>query len=160
MGQYWPAKPADELLPLVERELAKLGLNGGTAAVRNAITAVKTRSRTTLDVARQVAVRLDGKSVTLDEKALKEIAKDKDGYRAALAASVTALKKVEWTAEEIEHALRNLAQQRHVPAGKIFQPIRIPLTGGTVSEPVNERLAGGGKKGALPPPAAASLASR
>jgi len=157
-GQYLTAKSADELLPLVEPELAKLGLNGSTAAVRNAITAVKTRSRTTLDVARQVAVRLDGKSVTLDEKAQKEIAKDKDGYRAALAASVTALKKVEWTAEEIEHALRNLAQQRNVPAGKIFQPIRIALTGGTVSEPVNELLSVVGKEAALRRLEAASLA--
>jgi len=157
-GQYLTAKSADELLPLVEPELAKLGLNGSPAAVRNAITAVKTRSRTTLDVARQVAVRIDGKSVTLDEKALKEIAKDKDGYRAALAASVTALKKVEWTAEEIEHALRNLAQQRNVPAGRIFQPIRIALTGGTVSEPVNELLSVVGKEAALRRLEAASLA--
>jgi len=156
-GQYLTAKSADELLPLVEPELAKLGLNGSTAAVRNAITAVKTRSRTTLDVARQVAVRLDGKSVTLDEKAQKEIAKDKEGYQAALAASVTALKNVEWTAGEIEHALRNLAQQRNVAAGKIFQPIRIALTGGTVSEPVNELLSVVGKEAALRRLEAASL---
>ena len=157
-GQYLTAKSADELLPLVEPELAKLGLNGSTAAVRNAITAVKTRSRSTLDVARQVAVRLDGKSVTLDEKAQKEIAKDKQGYQAALAASVTALKNVEWTAGEIEHALRNLAQQRNVAAGKIFQPIRIALTGGTVSEPVNELLSVVGKEAALRRLEAASLA--
>jgi len=156
-GQYLTAKSADELLPLVEPELAKLGLNGSTAGVRNAITAVKTRSRTTLDVARQVAVRLDGKFVTLDEKAAKEIAKDKQGYQSALAASVTVLKNVEWTAEDIEHALRNLAQQRNVAAGKIFQPIRIALTGGTVSEPVNELLSVVGKEAALRRLEAASL---
>src|SRR5205809_7611171 len=156
-GQYLTAKSADELLPLVEPELAKLGLNGSTAGVRNAITAVKTRSRTTLDVARQVAVRLDGKFVTLDEKAQKEIAKDKPGYQAALTASVTALKNVAWTAGEIEHALRNLAQQRNVAAGKIFQPIRIALTGGTVSEPVNELLSVVGKEAALRRLEAASL---
>src|SRR5439155_24722124 len=104
-GQYLTAKSADELLPLVEPELAKLGLNGDPAAVLHAITAVKTRSRTTLDVARQVAVRLDGKFVTLDEKAQKEIAKDKQGYQASLAASVTALKNApDWTPEGLVKA--------------------------------------------------------
>jgi len=38
---------------------------------------VKTRSRTTLDVAKQVAVRLDATHVIVDEKAKKEIAKDR-----------------------------------------------------------------------------------
>jgi glutamyl-tRNA synthetase len=36
-----------------------------------------------------------------------------------------------------------------VAAGKIFQPIRIALTGGTVSEPVNELLHVVGKEAAL-----------
>src|SRR5207249_1478880 len=158
-GQYLTAKSADELLPLVEPELAKLGLNGDTAAVLRAITAVKTRSRTTLDVARQVAVRLDGKLVQLDEKAQKEIAKVPTGYHAALAASVIALKNApDWKPGSIEQVLRNLAEERNVPAGKIFQPIRIALTGGTVSEPVNELLSVVGKEAALRRLEAASLA--
>jgi glutamyl-tRNA synthetase len=148
-GQYLSAKSADELYPLVQTELARLGLNGNKDGVLRAITAVKTRSRTTLDVARQVAVRLDGKFVTLDDKAQKEIAKDPAGYRAALAGAVEALKNIEWTAEHLERALRNLAEQRGVPAGKIFQPIRIALTGGTVSEPVHELLFVIGKEAAL-----------
>ena len=148
-GQYLTAKSADELYPLVQPELAQLGLNGNKEGVLKAIAAVKTRSRTTLDVARQVAVRLDGKFVKLDEKALKEIAKDPTGYRASLAAAVEALKNIEWTPEQLEQALRSLAEQRGVAAGKIFQPIRIALTGGTVSEPVNELLFVIGKDAAL-----------
>ena len=148
-GQYLTAKSADELYPLVQPELAKLGLNGNKEGVLKAIAAVKTRSRTTLDVARQVAVRLDGKFVTFDDKAQKEIAKDPTGYRASLAAAVEALKDIEWTPEQLEQALRSLAEQRGVPAGKIFQPIRIALTGGTVSEPVNELLFVIGKDAAL-----------
>jgi len=157
-GQYLTAKSADELYPLVQPELAKLGVNGNKDGVLKAINAVKTRSRTTLDVARQVAVRLDGKLVTLDEKAQKEIAKDATGYRAALGGAVEALKNIEWTAEAIEQTLRKLAEQRGVAAGKIFQPIRIALTGGTVSEPVNELLAVIGKEPALGRLEAATLA--
>src|SRR5882762_8968065 len=116
----------------------------------SAKTAVEPRSRTTLDVARQVAVRLDPRFVTLDDKAQKEIAKDAPGYHAALAASVIALKNApDWTPESLEHVLRGLAEQRNVAAGKIFQPVRIALTGGTVSEPVNELLSVVGKEAAL-----------
>ena len=157
-GQYLTAKSAEELDPLVEPELARLGLNGNRDAVLKAIAVVKTRSRTTLDVARQVAVRLDGQFVTLDEKAQREIAKDPAGYHASLAASVVALVNApDWTPDSLEKVLRDLAEQRNVPAGRIFQPIRIALTGGTVSEPVNELLSVVGKEAALRRLEAASL---
>src|SRR5467141_2066929 len=87
-GQYLSMASADELYPLVAPRLEALGANGNRDAVLKAIAAVKTRSRTTLDVARQVAVRLDPRSVTLDDKAQKEIAKDPAGYKASLEASV------------------------------------------------------------------------
>ena len=157
-GQYLTAKSADELYPLVKPELAKVGLNGNKEAVLKVITAVKTRSRTTLDVARQVAVRLDERFVTLDDKATQEIAKDPTGYRASLAASVIALQNApDWSPASLEKVLRGLAEQRNVAAGKIFQPIRIALTGGTVSEPVNELLSVVGKEAALRRLEAASL---
>ncbi len=155
-GQYLSAASAEELYPLVAPQLAELGVNGNREAVLKAIAAVKTRSRTTIDVARQVAVRLDAQRVTLDEKATKEIAQDPAGYRSALAASVAALKDVEWTPEALERRLRALAEERGVAAGKVFQPIRIALTGGTVSEPVNELLYVVGKEAAIQRLAAAA----
>ena len=148
-GQYLSMTPAEELYPLVAPQLAELGLNGDRAGVLGAIAAVKTRSRTTLDVARQVAVRLDDKYVQLDEKATREIAKDPGAYRASLAASLAALRDTDWTPAALEARLRRLAEERGVAAGKVFQPIRIALTGGTVSEPVNELLAVVGKAAAL-----------
>jgi len=148
-GQYLSKTPAEELYPLVAPELERLGLNGKRDAVVKAIAAVKTRSRTTLDVAKQVAVRLDAKYVALDDKAKKEIAKDPAAYKASLAESIAALKQAEWTPEQLEQRLRSLAERRGVAAGKVFQPIRIALTGGTVSEPVNELLYVVGKEPAL-----------
>jgi len=148
-GQYLSAASAETLYPLVAPQLAEKGLNGNRDATLKAIAAVKTRSRTTLDIARQVAARLDAKFVEMDEKAKEEIAKDPAGYRAALDASISALRDVEWTAAALEKSLRVLAERRGVAAGKIFQPIRIALTGGTVSEPVNELLAVVGKDASL-----------
>jgi len=148
-GQYLSMASAVELYPLVSPQLERLGLNGGKDAVLRAIAAVKTRSRTTIDVARQVAVRLDPRFVELDEKAKREIAKDPAGYKAALEASIAVLQLADWTPDELEQRLRALALERGVAAGKIFQPIRIALTGGTVSEPVNELLYVVGKDEAL-----------
>ncbi|HTY05798.1 MAG TPA: glutamate--tRNA ligase [Gemmatimonadales bacterium] len=148
-GQYLSALPAEELLPLVAPLLAALGVTGTPDAIQRAVRAVKTRSRTTLDVARQTAARLDAKFVELDEKAKKEIAKDPAAYRDALLAAIEALKTSDWTPEALELTLRALAEKRGVAAGKIFQPIRIALTGGTVSEPVNELLYVIGKENAL-----------
>ena len=130
-------------------QLEKLGVNGNREAVLKAIAAVKTRSRTTLDVARQVAARLDAKHVVFDDKAKKEISKDPAGYKASLEASLAVLKAADWTPGALERTLRALAEQQGVAAGKIFQPIRIALTGGTVSEPVNELLYVVGKEAAL-----------
>jgi len=148
-GQYLSMTSAEELYPLIQPRLEELGVNGNRDAVLRAIAAVKTRSRTTLDVARQVAVRLDRKFVEVDEKAAREIAKDPAAYRSALEASVVVLRGSDWSPEGLEKTLRALAEQRGVAAGKIFQPIRIALTGGTVSEPVNQLLYVIGKAAAL-----------
>jgi glutamyl-tRNA synthetase len=148
-GQYLSAKSAAELYPIVQPQLAALGLDGKKDLVLKAIAAVKTRSRTTLDIARQVAVRLDAKFVQQDDKAKKEIAKDARAHQASLAASLAALRGAEWTPEALEQTLRALAERQGVAAGKVFQPIRIALTGGTVSEPVNELLYVVGKDAAL-----------
>jgi len=148
-GQYLSAKGAEELYPIVKPQLDELAIDGNKDAVLRAIGAVKARSRTTLDIARQVAVRLDAKFVTRDEKATKEVAKDPAGYRAGLEASIAALQSVDWTPQVLEQTLRTVADQKGVAAGKIFQPIRIALTGGTVSEPVNELLYVVGKDAAL-----------
>ena len=148
-GQYLSAGSAEDLYPLVAPELERLKLDGNKDAVLRAIAAVKTRSRTTLDVAKQVAVRLDPQHVAFDEKAKQEIAQDPAGYKSALEASLAALRDTDWTPGTLEQRLRRLAEERGVAAGKVFQPIRIALTGGTVSEPVNELLYVVGKEAAL-----------
>src|SRR2546421_5724186 len=145
-GQYLSMTPAEELYPLVAPQLEKLGVNGNREAVLKAIAAVKTRSRTTLDVARQVAARLDPKHVVVDEKAKQEIARDPAGYKASLEASLAALQDTDWTPEQLERRLRALAEQRGVAAGEIFPTIRIPLPGGNRIQPLKQIVFVGGEK--------------
>src|SRR5436309_13437171 len=118
-GQYLSMTPAEGLYPLVAPQLEKLGVNGNREAVLKAIAAVKTRSRTTLDVARQVAARLDPKYVVGDEKAKKEFAKDPAAYKASLEASLAVLKAASWTPEALQRTSREPAEQQGVASGKI-----------------------------------------
>jgi glutamyl-tRNA synthetase len=148
-GQYLSASTPEALLPIIAPQVAELGVTADRDAMLRAIGAVMTRSRTSLEVARQVAVRLDPKFVVMDDKATKEIAKDQAGYTSALQAAIAALRDAEWSPDGLEQRLRALADERGVAAGKIFQPIRIALTGGTVSEPVNELLFVVGQEAAL-----------
>src|SRR5207245_7630206 len=94
-GQYLSMLGAEELYDLVAPHLEKLGVNGKKDAIMKTITAVKTRSRTTIDIARQVAVRLDPKFVELDEKAKKESATDPAGYKTSLQTSLEVLTPAE-----------------------------------------------------------------
>ena len=160
-GQYLSFARPEDLYELIAPQLVQLGAAGdGTreTALR-AIVSVRSRCRTTLELAQRVAVRLDAKFVQLEDKAKQEIAKDPAEYRAALEASVAALRDAAWEPVALEQALRALAERRGVAAGKIFQPIRIALTGGTVSEPVNELLYVIGKDSALARLSAAATAA-
>ena len=55
----------------------------------------------------------------------------------------------EWNAEPLEIALRSLADARGISAGKVFQPLRVALTGLTVSPGIFEMLIQMGRELAL-----------
>src|SRR2546422_11612877 len=84
----------------------------------------------------------------------------RSGYKASPEASLAVLRNTDWTSQALEQSLRALADEKGVAAGKIFQPIRIALTGGTVSEPVKELLYVVGKEATLKRLEAATTAPR
>jgi len=141
-GQYLSALSGDELLPPVRRQLERLGV--ATAAdLRPIIDAVKARSRTILHVAEQVSVRLDPSRASLDGKGKALIDKLGPAFSQNLERAVTALEALGpegWTAERILETLKATAQRHGLKLGDAMQPIRVALTGSTVSEPVNELL--------------------
>jgi glutamyl-tRNA synthetase len=150
-GQYLSALPAGELLTPVHRQLGILGVDPGTRDLAPLIDAVKARSRTILHVAEQVAVRLEG-AKGRDEKGGKLVAKLGEAYGRNLAlmrAALEPLGDAEWTAERILETLKAAAEAHGLKLGDAMQPVRVALTGGTVSEPVNELLAVVGRANAL-----------
>jgi glutamyl-tRNA synthetase len=116
------------------------------------IDAVKARSRTILDIADQVAVRLDPERSTLDSKGEALIRKMGPGFGRNLGLAAGALERMapsEWRPERLLEALRGVAEAHSAKLGDIMQPVRVALTGSTVSEPVNELLAVVGREPSL-----------
>ncbi|MBU1488014.1 hypothetical protein KKH56_08225, partial [bacterium] len=78
--------------------------------------------------------------VTFEEKAIKK-ARKIEGVASYLSLANTVLESVEpYDREHIEKGLRTLASELNVGVGKIFQPIRVALTGSYVSAGLIEIL--------------------
>ena len=106
------------------------------------VAAVLPRGRTTLDVAHRARLRAGLDPVVLDEKAQAYIGQNPDAYRQALEKVEPALSELsDWTISGIDTTLRAVAASAGVKIGEIMQPVRIAVTGSTVSEPVTELLA-------------------
>jgi glutamyl-tRNA synthetase len=151
-GQHITRTPAAELAAAIRPMLAERGVDparAGADRVERVIEAVKERSRTTIEVARQVAIRLNRHAIELDDKATEAMSKDPAAFKTALQAAagqLGGLSETDWSPARLEAELRALAESLGLAAGKVFQPIRIALTGTTVSEPVNTLLHVVGKK--------------
>ncbi len=159
-GQYLSALSAAELRDPVRRELNQRGAaDVADDVLDRLIDAVKARSRTILDLAGQVIVRLPGYTVVRDAKGDALIAKLGPRYDEALelvAAALAELAPTDWSAATLEERFRTLAAASGLKLGDLMQPVRVALTGGTVSEPVNELLVAVGRdeslrRMALPP---------
>jgi glutamyl-tRNA synthetase len=141
-GQYLSALPVDELVEPVRRQLARMGV-AVAGDIRPLIDSVKARSRTVLHVAEQVAVRLDPSRRKLDAKGEALIRKMGPAFVGNLVLASTALeslKPTEWKPDHLLATLKGVAEANSLKLGDVMQPVRVALTGSTVSEPVNELL--------------------
>lgn len=151
-GQYLSALPAAELLGPVRARLEALGVAPGDIPLERYIDAVKQRARTVTQVAEQVATRLPGAAVTRDAKGDALVTKLGDRFATNVASARAVLEAIaesDWSAATLEAALKELAEREGLKLGDVMQPIRVMLTGGTVSEPVHELLAVVGKPESL-----------
>lgn len=143
-GQYLSMLPARELEGAVRDRLQEMAVDTGRTDLIPMISAVKARARTVTMVAEMIAVRLPGAQVVRDPKGQALADKLGDKFDAALALAGNALRDTgpdAWNPEALEAALKGLAEREGLKLGDLMQPIRVALTGGTVSEPVHELLA-------------------
>lgn len=141
-GQYLSLLPVEALVEPVRRQLDVMGVPV-PRDIRPLIESVKARSRTILHVAEQVAVRLDPARSKLDPKGEALVRKMGPAFAGNLILASTALESLkpgEWKPDELLAALKGVAEANGLKLGDVMQPVRVALTGSTVSEPVNELL--------------------
>jgi len=145
-GQHLSMIPLEELEPRVTPAIvtARLATEEELAARREwylrLLDLLRVRSRTIDDIVRQAAPYFL-EDIEYDPTAVEKNWKDPAEASSLLRASRDALSAVsEWKADELEAALRSLAESRGIAAGKVFQPLRVALTGLTVSPGIVEML--------------------
>ena len=151
-GQYISMASAESLTEPVRRQLERLGTDPAGRALDALIDAVKTRSRTITQLAEQIAVRIDPARIVRDEKAGKLAAKMGPAFDDNLRQAHQALAGVgedRWQADHLIEVLKATAESAGLKLGDLMQPIRVALTGTTVSEPVNELLVVVGREESL-----------
>ena len=101
---------------------------------------LRVRSRTIDDIVRQAGPYFL-EDIEYDPAAVAKNWQDPAEASSLLRATRETLATVRnWTSEDLEAALRSLAELRGVTAGKVFQPLRVALTGLTVSPGIFEML--------------------
>jgi glutamyl-tRNA synthetase len=110
---------------------------------------LRVRARTIDDIVRQAAPYfLD--SIPYDPEAAAKNWKDPAQAADILRGALGALNDAgEWTPEGLETALRGFAEAKGIAAGKVFQPLRVALTGMSVSPGIFEVLVMQGRELAL-----------
>ena len=139
-GQYLARTDAARLLPLVTPVLVAKGwmTEQDVDARRDWLLALveelKIRGRTTLEVAELFETYLADRVAAYDEAAAAKHWKNPEETAARLGAVEEALAALEpWTRDEIDAALRRVAEGLGVGLGKVAQPLRVALTGQAAS---------------------------
>lgn len=124
--------------PLVAAHLGR-SLDGGEHSQLVGIAPhVQERAKRLTEVAEQVAFLFG--DVMYDEASWEKVM-TKDEAAVAIPAALAALGTIEeWTTENIENALRNMLAETELSARKGLQPIRVAISGSTISPPLFESI--------------------
>jgi glutamyl-tRNA synthetase len=154
-GQHLAFLSSAELAPLVTRGLVAAGLATDAELSNRAewllslIDLLKVRARTVDEIVRQ-AQPYFGQAVQYDADAVAKQWKDKAATSETLRATHDALAGLrDWTLESTENALRAMAESRGMSSGKVFQPLRVALTGVAASPGIFDVLVLLGREGSL-----------
>jgi glutamyl-tRNA synthetase len=94
-------------------------------------------ARTLADIERKSRfLFLDNSQIRYDEKAVKDVLLKNDGLAVLETVRDKLAAMEQFTVENIEAILRGLAEERSVGLGKVAQPLRVALCGGTISIPI------------------------
>jgi glutamyl-tRNA synthetase len=116
-------------------------------AALKAIELHRNRARTTIEMGRALAMYANDPAEYEPDGMKKQIKPETPALLEKLIARYEALDT--WTTEALEAALRAVAEESGVSAGKLIHPTRLALTGTTVGAPLFDVVALLGKETAL-----------
>ena len=127
------------IVPQLRRALVRLGIDCVDDALLSQIVVIQRERCKTLKEMAQNSAFFFSETVSLDPKAAqKHLAGDALELLAVARATLAALPG--WDAVAINTALAALAAERGVGLGKVAQPLRVAVTGGTISPPIDATL--------------------
>ncbi len=154
-GQHLSRVPLDDLEPRVTPAMIAAGLltqddiDKRREWYLQLLDLLRVRARTIDDIVRQAGPYFL-EHIDYDPEAISKNWKDKGAATEILEAARGALASAaSWTPEVLETTLRTLAESKGLSAGKVFQPLRVALTGLGVSPGIFEVLVMQGRDLAL-----------
>lgn len=154
-GQHMSMMSLSDLEPVVTRAIVASGLaTAESLAGRHdwylrLVDLLRVRARVVDDIVRQAAPYL-ARDIEYDPEAVAKQWKDRNANLTLLTATRDALLGVtSWEATTLEAELRSLADRHGIGGGKLFQPLRVALTGLTVSPGIFDVLVMQGRDLAL-----------
>ncbi len=132
---YMKTEPPERVATFLKYQLDKLGLDAGEIPLAEIVKIQAERSKTLKEMAESSRYFFTD-TVTFDEKAVqKNLTRDAHNTLFELGNRLENL--VEWTAETIHAEIHQVAAQLNLKLGKVAQPLRVAVTGGTVSPPID-----------------------
>ena len=138
--QHMMRAPAVRVAPVLRWHLEREGVQvADEAMLEHIVLSQRERAKTVHDMA-QSSVFFFRAPATYDEKAVrKHITAEVPGLLAEAAVALEEL--AEWNAPAIHELISGVASAKGVSLGKLAQPIRLAVCGGTVSPPIDATLA-------------------
>jgi glutamyl-tRNA synthetase len=138
--QHMVRSSPDKLVPHLRYQLGRLGITSDDdELLEGIIVAQRERAKTMKEMAENSRFFF-AETIQIDPKAAaKHLAQDSQGSLVEVRDRLAAL--AAWTAPAIHDSVNALATEKGVGLGKIVQPIRVAISGGTVSPPIDATLA-------------------
>jgi len=146
--QHMMRAPAARIVPVLRWHLNREGFEvSDEAQLEQIVLSQRERAKTVREMALN-SVFFFRAPAAYDDKAVRKHVTP-DGLALLAAASSELGQLADWSAPAIHGLISGLAAARGVPLGKLAQPIRLAVCGGTVSPPIDATLAILGKTEAL-----------
>jgi glutamyl-tRNA synthetase len=140
-GQHIRAATDADLVGEIERYLAAHNMPALSEAARHgllrAMPGMKERAKTISELLEMGRFILESRPLRPDAAATKTL---RNVSRSMLAGLTSRLQNASWTASDLEANLRAFAEGESLGLGKVAQPLRVALTGRTVSPSVFEMM--------------------